>query len=109
MQLITDTLAQIAPYMVYAGDAAIIILAAGLLTLLVRICGERCNSVMRLASRLMILLGIVFLIYQAALFVTGTSPAGNSVFYGYSFGLLAALLLVIGIPLRVLASLKPTR
>jgi hypothetical protein len=100
---------QIAPYMVISVYVAAGILAITVLSFVARILFGTCNDTMRFASRLLILFGIVFLIYQGIDAYTGAGTTAKHTFYQQPFWLVAAVILVLGIFFRLFATLRPTR
>jgi NO-binding membrane sensor protein with MHYT domain len=108
MQQITDILGQIAPYMIMVAYAGVAIAVIAVLAFFSRLFSGRNNWLLQLTSRLLILLGVVFLAYQGAIMATGFVPADNA-FFGKPFWMLALALLVAGFVFRLIGSLRPTR
>ena len=109
----TETLSQlaqivekIAPYMDYAVYVALGVLAITLLAFCARMLTGACNDLMRFSSRLLIVFGGIFLVYQI---VNVFSGAAKHVFHNQPYWLVAAILLLSGIFFRLFATLRPTR
>jgi hypothetical protein len=102
---------QIAPYMIISVYVAAGILAITVLSFVARILFGACNDMMRFASRLLILFGFVFLIYQGIDMSTGAGATAKETFYFYRqpFWLVATAILVLGVFFRLFATLRPTR
>lgn len=100
---------QIAPYMVICVYIAGAILAITVLSFVARLLFGACNDMMRFASRLLILFGFVFLIYQGVDTYTGAGTIAKHGFYPQPFWMVATALLVLGIFFRLFATLRPTR
>jgi hypothetical protein len=109
MQQVTDILNQIAPFVIYAVYAGGALLALGVVALMLRLFCGTCVGLLKLSSRLLMLLGFALMIYQIILVVAGIAPTSNLVFNEYPVWAVALGMLVPGFLLRLIASLKPTR
>ncbi len=108
MQQITDILGLIAPHMITVAYVGVAIAAIALLALISRLLTGRNNWMVRLGARLLMLLGVVFLIYEGANMAMGVVPA-EAAFYGYPFWMLGIALFILGFIFRLLGALRPTK
>ncbi len=108
MQQMTDILGQIAPHMTTVAYVSIAIAAIALLALISRLLTGKNNWMVRLGARLLMLLGVVFLVYEGATIAAGFVPA-DGVFYGYPFWVLGLVFFVLGLVFRLIGALRPTK
>ena len=109
MEQLINILNQIAPYLQIVAYVSGAILAVAVLAFLTRVFTGAANGLLKLSARLLILLGLVFLIYTAAGMLAGL-PA-RTVMFGDAMSLwtVALILLIIGIAFRLVSTLRPTR
>jgi DMSO/TMAO reductase YedYZ heme-binding membrane subunit len=108
MQQAVEILGQIAPHMITVAYVSVAIGAIAFLALISRLLTGKNNWIVRLGARLLMLLGVVFVVYEGAISATGFVPA-DTAFYGYPFWVLGAALFVVGFVFRLLGALRPTR
>ncbi len=108
-----DIVSQLAPYTTQIAYAGAIILFIGWLALFVWVIRHRGSGLLRLAGRLLILLGILFLGFQVAAFALGLDTTTN--FEGAwvnldrkPFWLVGLALLIPGFVLRIVGAIRPT-
>lgn len=89
-------------------------LAIGIVALLIWVVLERCTWLMRLAGRVLVLLGLFFLACQVAGMFLGMTPEINFgdieklEFNTIAFWIVGLVLLIPGFFLRILGSFRPT-
>jgi hypothetical protein len=112
-QSILDLAAQLTPFTTQIAYAGAIILFIGWLALFIWVIRHRGTGLLRLAGRLLILLGVLFLAFQVAAFALGLDTTTN--FEGAwvnlhrkPFWLVGMALLIPGFVLRLVGSIRPT-
>ena len=112
-QTILDLAAQLTPYTTQIAYAGAILLFIGWLALFAWVIRHRGTGLLRLAGRLLILLGVFFLAFQVAAFALGLDTTTN--FDGAwfkidrkPFWLVGLALLVPGFVLRIVGAIRPT-
>ena len=112
-QATLDFAAQLTPYTTQIAYAGAILLFIGWLALFAWVVRHRGTGLLRLAGRLLILLGVLFLAFQVAAFALGLDTTTN--FDGAwfkidnkPFWLVGLALLVPGFVLRIVGAIRPT-
>lgn len=112
----TNLMTAIMPYMHYLVYTGGVLLAIGAIAFFIYIFGDRCTGVLRLAGRLLILLGVIFLAASAAAFLLGWQAPyynyGDVANYEFDkklyFWVLGLVLLCGGVFFRIFGSFRPT-
>lgn len=105
--------AQLTPYTTPAAYAGAILLFVGCLALLAWVIRHRGTSFLRMSGRLLILLGVFFLVFQATAMALGLDTTANFddawiKIARTPFWLVGVALLVPGFILRILGAIRPT-
>ena len=112
-QTILKSAAQLTPYTTQIAYAGAIILFIGWLALFAWVVRHRGTGLLRLAGRLLILLGVLFLALQVAAFALGLDTTTNFDDAWFKidrkpFWLVGLALLVPGFVLRIVGAIRPT-
>ena len=108
-----DFAAQLTPYTTQIAYAGAILLFIGWLALFAWVIRHRGTGLLRLAGRLLILLGVLFLAFQVAGFALGLDTTTNFDGAWFKIGnkpfwLVGLALLVPGFVLRIVGAIRPT-
>lgn len=100
---------QVAPYVDLAAYVSVAIAAIALLAVILRLFTGRYNWLVRLSARLLMLLGLLFLIYQGALLAEGTPLSASASIFGQPMWIFGLGLFIAGFVFKLIGSLRPAR